>query len=74
MKENKITILKDGKQVICDVLFTIDGFEIIGYTPEHDIISDTYSQFNGVPRDKFVEEYNKNGVGSENPEKKLLNL
>ena len=24
MKENKITILKDGKQVICDVLFTID--------------------------------------------------
>ena len=51
---------------------TIDGFEIIGYTPDHDVISDTYSQLNGVPRDKFVEEYNKNGVGPENPEKNII--
>jgi len=40
----------------------IDGFEIIGYTPNKNIVSSLDSQQYGFDRDRFIEEYKNNGI------------
>lgn len=40
----------------------IDGFEIIGYTPDPKIISSLDIQNHGIAHDRFIEEYMQNGI------------
>lgn len=50
----------------------IDGFEIIGYTPSHQIIGKQSIQEHGLAHDMFIREYAENGVNPDRDDERIV--
>lgn len=59
----KLESIRPGKIfVLINDFVTYDNFDILGYTPDPSIISSLKIQEHGIAHDRFIKEYNENGV------------
>ncbi len=67
LNPNRIFPLINGK-------VELDEFEIVGFTPSHEIISSTSTQTHGIARDKYIKEYEANGPKIDGDGKHIVEL